>query len=121
MQDDRSAADERACVARLFSLFQGDFCRETDHLACLLVPHRRREGSKAISVEKQTTWLVFSSRIDVAKVNENPAPVGLFLSGNRLNSSFWEARVFAHFPRRKNYRGKARSKGFVAHTTGTTS
>jgi len=33
---------------------------------------------KGISVEKQTTWLVFSSGFDVAKANENPAPVGMF-------------------------------------------
>jgi hypothetical protein len=41
----------------------GDFCRETYHLACLLVRHRRCR---------------------FAKTNQNSAPVGLFLSGNRL-------------------------------------
>jgi hypothetical protein len=43
--------------------------------------------AKAISVDKPTTWLVFSSAFIVAKANENPAPVGLFLSGNCLRSS----------------------------------
>ncbi|ESQ12272.1 MAG: hypothetical protein N838_01425 [Thiohalocapsa sp. PB-PSB1] len=42
----------------------GDFCREIDHLACLLFRHRRCRFPKA---------------------NKNPAPVGLFLSDNRLS------------------------------------
>gem|GEM_PF-4049536 len=59
---------------------------------------RLKIGPRAISVEQPATWLVFSSGINVAatrpssdygrvaaskKANENPAPVGLFLSDNR--------------------------------------
>ncbi|HBG93758.1 MAG TPA: hypothetical protein DDY14_00210, partial [Chromatiaceae bacterium] len=44
------------------TITRGDFYGETCHLACHLV-----------------------RRLDVAKTNENPAPVGTFLSGNRLN------------------------------------
>jgi hypothetical protein len=47
--------------------------------------------AKAISVEKQTAWFVFSSGLDVTKANENPAPANRFLSGNRLNDRWGPA------------------------------
>ena len=56
--------------------FSADRYREIDHLACLLVRHRRC-GNPPI----ERLW----AGCRLAKANENPAPVSLLLSGNRLS------------------------------------
>ena len=59
----------------VFVLSLGDFCHETYRLACLLARHLCRANPH---IERLCGGWRF------AMANENPAPCGMFHSGNRL-------------------------------------
>jgi hypothetical protein len=62
-------------------------CRETDDLACLLV------FSSAIDVAANRPYSDHGRVAASKKANENPAPVGGFLSGNRLSQRHARVQV----------------------------